>query len=99
VLYLIGPYILDSHKRVLLNEEGRSLVSDNERIIELLFILAREYPRVVSRAELLDNIWPTKEGTNWALSRLIADTRLPLGEDSDREKPNNLPYKRDAVEF
>lgn len=84
--YRIGHYILDSDKHVLLKEKDRALVSDSYRIIEVLVILAKEYPRVVSRTELLEAIWPKKEVTDWALSRLIADIRRLLGETGEQDQ-------------
>lgn len=84
--YRIGQYILDCDKHVLLKEKDRTPVSDSYRIIEALVILAKEYPRVVSRTELLEAIWPEKDVTDWALSRLIADIRRLLGDSGKQDQ-------------
>lgn len=84
--YRIGQYILDCDKHVLLKEKDRALVSDSYRIIEVLVILAKEYPRVVSRTELLEAVWPEKDVTDWALSRLIADIRRLLGDSGEQDQ-------------
>ncbi len=84
--YQIGQYILDTDERILLRESDHSAVSNHDRIIEVLIILAREHPRVVPRAELLEAVWPTKEVTDWALSRLIADIRRLFEENGEKEQ-------------
>src|SRR5690606_37768947 len=79
-------YILDSHNRVLLKKSDSSIVSNNDRIIDVLTVLAAKYPQVVSRRNLLEDIWPNKEVTDWALSRVIADIRKLFEDIGEKEQ-------------
>ncbi len=83
MLYKFDHYILDTYKGVLLSETDGSIITDNDRIIQLLELLASAYPDLVYRDVLLEKIWPDREVTDWALARLIADTRTILNVDKD----------------
>ncbi|MEZ5443389.1 MAG: winged helix-turn-helix domain-containing protein [Lysobacterales bacterium] len=55
-----------------------SVVRLEPRVLEVLIHLARHAGRVVSKDELLDQVWRTPHVTDWAISRAIAELRKVL---------------------
>lgn len=78
VKYAFGDYVLDIDKRALFRGAG-FLVTDKERIITALSLMARLHPRTATRKEILQEVWPHRDVSDWALSRLMADVRRLLG--------------------
>jgi len=83
-IYQFDNYILDV-KRQRLFRDGM-LVNTDIRTIELLTILIKAAPDWIDKNDLLDRLWPNQEITDWALSRLISDTRKLLGDDGDTQR-------------
>jgi DNA-binding winged helix-turn-helix (wHTH) protein/TolB-like protein/Tfp pilus assembly protein PilF len=55
-VYLFGPYQLDTRERVLLS--GGQTVPLSPKAIETLIVLVRRHGRLVTKAELLQAVWP-----------------------------------------
>lgn len=83
-LYQFENYILDVDKRRLF-QNGEALNVD-VRTIDLLVCLIQASPNWVDKNDLLDRLWPDQEITDWALSRLVSDTRKLLGDDGDAQR-------------
>lgn len=84
MLYQFEDYVLDVEKRRLFRD-GKALSVDL-RAIDLLIILVQAAPNWVDKNELLDRLWPDQEITDWALSRLVSDTRKLLGDDGENQR-------------
>jgi tetratricopeptide (TPR) repeat protein len=71
-----GPFVLD--------EDARELLRDGEpvnlqpRALELLFYLARNRDRTVSKNELLDTLWPNVVVTDASIERAVSLVRSEL---------------------
>jgi len=83
-LYQFENYVLDVEKRRLFRD-GKALKVDL-RAIDLLICLVQAAPNWVGKNDLLDHLWPDQEITDWALSRLVSDTRKLLGDDGDAQR-------------
>jgi DNA-binding winged helix-turn-helix (wHTH) protein len=76
--YQLGSFTLDLEKEILILESTQVVVSDNPRVILFIKALINTYPKIISKQELLEAIWPKHNVTEWALTRLISDTRQLL---------------------
>lgn len=76
VCYEIGEYQLDVLNRKLLHQQTEIAVS--ERSYLLLQILAQASPEIVTKSILMNKLWPDRVVSDWALSRLLSDTRALL---------------------
>jgi DNA-binding winged helix-turn-helix (wHTH) protein len=75
-----GPFILDHDTRQL-TRDGRE-VRLSPKAFELLWHLAQARPRVVSKAELQQHLWPETFVVEANLSNLVAEIRAALGDDA-----------------
>lgn len=75
MMYSIGLFILDTQKELLLLESSQEIVSSHSRTVQLLGALAEAYPKIVSKNELTQRLWPEDDVTEWALSRQISQVR------------------------
>lgn len=78
MIYSIGKFILDPEKEHLLLGSSREIISNHSRTIQLLSILVKAYPKIVSKNELTQALWPDDDVTEWALSRQISQVRQLL---------------------
>jgi DNA-binding winged helix-turn-helix (wHTH) protein len=73
-----GPFTLDVDAR-LLRREGHA-VHVSPKSLELLAALVEARPRVLSKAELQDRLWPDVFVAEANLSNLVAEIREALGD-------------------
>jgi DNA-binding winged helix-turn-helix (wHTH) protein len=73
-----GPFVADLDTRQL-TREGRE-VRLMPKAFELLVMLARERPKVLSKAALQERLWPDTFVSEANLSNLVADIREALGD-------------------
>lgn len=52
-----GSYILDSSKKEIKNTHSRKVVKLTEREVAILNYLYKAYPKIVSKSELLSEVW------------------------------------------
>jgi DNA-binding winged helix-turn-helix (wHTH) protein/tetratricopeptide (TPR) repeat protein len=78
MFYRFGDYQLDFETSKLWRNE--ELVSDDDKIVQLLYLLCKGYPEVIDKQFLIDSLWPDQVVTDWSLSRLVSDTRQLLGD-------------------
>jgi DNA-binding winged helix-turn-helix (wHTH) protein len=87
-----GPFTLDTDTRQLTRE--RRPIHLSPKAFELLDLLARERPRVLSKAVLQQGLWPDTFVAEANLSNLIAEIREALGDP-----PREPRYIRTAHRF
>ena len=73
VSYEIGEYQLDVLNRRLLHQKTE--IDLSERSYVLLLTLAQASPEIVTKQVLMNKLWPDRVVSDWALSRLLSDTR------------------------
>lgn len=73
VSYEIGEYQLDVLNRKLLHQKTE--IDLSERGYLLLLTLAQASPEIVTKQILMSKLWPDRVVSDWALSRLLSDTR------------------------
>ncbi len=83
--YQIGQFRLDLKTRTLTSKDGVKLELP-ERNILFLAELSRHFPEPVSKAYLHKVLWPDREVSDWALSRIVSDTRLSLQDDGKQQE-------------
>lgn len=80
VNYRFGGFVLDYDTRqLLLNGDERHL---SPKAFELLAILVASRPKAVSKAELLERLWPSTFVEDTNLAGLIAEIRRALGDSA-----------------
>lgn len=77
--YKLDHLLLDPDAMTLVDTETNQLVSNDEKLIAALTLLASRYPNTVTKDELMAVIWPNQILTEWSLTRFIADARKLLG--------------------
>jgi class 3 adenylate cyclase len=83
MLYVFGNYDLDIQHSEL-RCAGRSIKLERQ-VFRVLAYLVQHRHRVVPRQELLEQLWPQRFVSDWALARCIALARQALG-DSGRQQ-------------
>lgn len=83
--FTFGRCVVDTDSREL--RIGQDLVHLTQKTFQLLEILLRSSPRVVSKSELHERIWKGSYVSDSALSTLIADLRRAIG---DIEEPRMI---------
>jgi len=63
--------------------DGRE-VRVTRKAFELLSILVEHAPRALTKAELLDRLWPKTFVSDDALARLVSDLRVTIGDSARR---------------
>jgi eukaryotic-like serine/threonine-protein kinase len=84
VIYEFGPFRMDPDKQVLLRD-GR-LVAVTPKAFETLLVLVRRSREVVSKEELLKEIWPDSFVEEANLSQHIFKLRKALGDTPEGER-------------
>lgn len=77
--YKLDHLLLNPDAMTLVDTETNQLVSNDEKLIAALTLLASRYPNTVTKDELMAVIWPKQILTEWSLTRFIADARKLLG--------------------
>lgn len=90
--YRFGAFELDAGRYEL--RHGSDRVHVEPRVLDLLFFLVRNRERVVSREELLDNVWKTRYIGESALSRCIMQARKAVMSGSDADAPIKTVHRR-----
>src|SRR6201998_4849294 len=84
-LYEFGPYRIDPTKRVLMR--GEDAVQLPSKVFETLLVLVQHSEEVVSKEELLKEVWPDSFVEESNLSQSIFLLRKALGDT-----PENRQY-------
>ena len=79
-----GPFTIDAARRQL--SRGTVSIHLTPKAFDLLLLLVREAPRVVSKGELHERLWPESFVTDASIAELAKELRRALG-DTDRAAP------------
>lgn len=90
--FLFGPYSLDPERYEL--RRGGDLVAVEPQVLEVLTHLVLHRDRVVTKEELLEEIWQGRFVTDSALSRAIREVRRVLGDSSSESRWIRTVYGR-----
>ncbi len=82
--YVFGTFRLDAEKRLLFRDDKR--IAIRPKIFDLLFYLVSHEERVVTRDELLAEIWPDLHVQESSLTVGISTLRQILGEPADEHQ-------------
>lgn len=103
--FCLGPYhIIVDEQAVILFDERCTV---QPKVMELLSILAKQYPTVVSRNELIELLWAGNEAvgekaltnTIWQLRQLFANEQAPIKVvDTIRKKGYKLSLAPEFIE-
>ena len=74
-----GEFVLDSSTRQL--EKGEDEIHLTGKAFQLLVLLAAERPKVISKKEIYDSLWPDVYVQEANIKNLIAELRAALGDD------------------
>ena len=84
VVYEFGPFSMDPDKQVLLRDG--QVIAVSPKAFETLLVLVRRGREVVTKEELLKEIWPDSFVEEANLSQHIFKLRKALGDTSDGER-------------
>ena len=84
VVYEFGPFRMDPDKQVLLRDG--QLIAVTPKAFEMLLVLVRRGREVVSKEELLKEIWPDSFVEEANLSQHIFKLRKALGDTLEGER-------------
>lgn len=76
----IGAALLDAERGALRRADGTETML-RPKSLELLLLLLRQPNRTVSRAEILDAVWPGLNVTDDSITQCVMELRRALGED------------------
>lgn len=81
--YQIGGFFLDIQQLQL--TKANKIIPISPRGILLLKHLAAHSPQPIKKTQLLAQLWPDTVVSDWALARLLSDTRRLLDDDGDKQ--------------
>src|ERR1700722_3291809 len=84
VVYEFGPFRMDPDKQVLLRDG--QLIAVTPKVFETLLVLVRRGREVISKEELLKEIWPDSFVEEANLSQQIFKLRKALGDSMEGER-------------
>lgn len=77
-----GEFLVDSAERQLLRAEAQVHVT--AKAFQLLILLISERPRVLSKKEIYDTLWPNVYVQEANIKNLVAELRSVLGEGAEQ---------------
>lgn len=83
-----GEYILDVEHSRLLNASDNSEILIEPKIFELLLLFVERPNAIISRQNILDQLWAGSVVTDNAINKLIGNLRKLLGDDA--KKPHYI---------
>src|SRR5271156_2504820 len=84
VVYEFGPFRMDPDKQVL--QRDGQLISGTPKTFEMLLVLVRRGREIVSKEELLKEVWPDSFVEEANLSQHIFKLRKALGDSPEGER-------------
>lgn len=93
IRYKLDHHILDPIAMKLVDATNNQLISEDEKLIAAMTLLASRYPEVVTKDELMKTIWPGLIVTDWSITRFIADTRKLLGKNHHIKTVHGRGYR------
>lgn len=92
MLYLFEDYALGTERREL--RRGQALVAIEPKVFDLLAFVIEHRQRVVSRDDLIAQVWDGRIVSESALARCISEARSAIGDDGESQRLiKTLPRK------
>ena len=92
MLYLFEDYALDTERREL--RRGQAPVAIQPKVFDLLAFVIENRQRVVSRDDLIAQVWDGRIVSESALARCISEARSAIGDDGEAQRLiKTLPRK------
>jgi len=92
LLYLFEDYALDTERRELRRDQA--LVAIEPKVFDLLAFVIEHRQRVVSRDDLIAQVWDGRIVSESALARCISEARSAIGDDGEAQRLiKTLPRK------
>jgi adenylate cyclase len=92
LLYLFEDYALDTERREL--RRGQAPVAIEPKVFDLLAFVIENRQRVVSRDDLIAQVWDGRIVSESALARCISEARSAIGDDGEAQRLiKTLPRK------
>ena len=92
MLYLFEDYALDNERREL--RRGQAPVAIEPKVFDLLAFVIENRQRVVSRDDLIAQVWDGRIVSESALARCISEARSAIGDDGEAQRLiKTLPRK------
>jgi DNA-binding winged helix-turn-helix (wHTH) protein len=94
MLYQLGPYTLNTEFKTLVRSTDQELVCDADRLISTLILLIEHHPRIVTKEQLFEAVWPNDIVSENSVVRLLSDLRKVLASfDSNTQYIITVPKK------
>jgi DNA-binding winged helix-turn-helix (wHTH) protein len=87
-----GPFTVDSGRRLLL--DGDRAVTVPPKAFDLLELLIRHAPNVVTKETIAATVWPDDAPSDASLAMAVAELRKALGESGDRPQFIRTVHRR-----
>ena len=84
MIYVFGDYELDTQRYEL--RQGRTLCALERQGFNVLVYLVQHRDRVVSKDELLDQLWPNQHVTDSTLTQRLRAVRRALGDSGHEQR-------------
>lgn len=92
--YLLGPVRIEvGGRRLLVAGTGERLNADTQQV-DVLICLIRAYPRIVSKDELIEQVWGGRYVTDAALHKTVSMLRKLLRDQHDGKELIETRYRR-----
>lgn len=92
--YLIGPLRIDVAAKRLLREANGERVAADAQQVDVLVCLIRAFPAIVSKDQLIDQVWGGRYVTEAALHKTLSNLRKLLREAHDGAELIETRYRR-----
>jgi DNA-binding winged helix-turn-helix (wHTH) protein len=87
-----GPFTFDSGRRLLL--DGDRVVTVPPKAFDLLELLIRQAPNVVTKEAIAAAVWPNEAPSDASLAMAVTELRKALGETGDRPQFVRTVHRR-----
>src|SRR5262249_34799622 len=84
MLYVFGEYVLDTHRHEL--RQAGVPVPLEPKAYQLLTYLVQHRDRLVTKAELLEQVWPDVYVADTAVARCLTAIRKAVGDSGARQR-------------
>lgn len=84
LIYAFEEYLLDSNRREL--RRGSDVVSIDPQVFDILELFVRAYPSIVTKDELIANIWSGRIVSDSAISSRISSARAAIGDSGKKQR-------------
>lgn len=92
MIYIFGEWSLDTDRYEL--HCCQALIYLEPQVFKVLVFLIKNRDRILSKRELISNLWPKQHISESALERCIMGARKALGDDGDKQQIIKTFYRR-----